>query len=75
MKMEIKNKKTKKKKKKKTSIQASISLWLLSARRRNAIKMAFCWWVDGGPLIDVAGICPDIQVFFCTQMCDSFFIH
>ena len=56
-----------------TSIAASISPGPLSARQRNAIKMAFCWRVDGGRLLDVTGICicPDMQVF-CTQICDLF---
>ena len=57
-----------------TSIAASISLGPLSARQRNAIKMAFCWRVDGGLLLDVTGICPDMPVF-CTQICDLFLNH
>ena len=28
---------------------------LLLAHKRNAIKMAFCWWVDDGPLSVVFG--------------------
>ena len=55
-----------------TNIAASICLGPLSARQRNAIKMAFCWRVDGGPLLDVTGkgyvqICQ-----FFSQICDFF---
>ena len=54
-----------------TSIVARISLGPLSARQRNANKMAFCWRVDGCPLLNVAGVCPDMPVFY-TQICDLF---
>ena len=43
------------------SCQASIQCWAIicmgpsSARQRNSISMAFCWWADDGPLLVVFG--------------------